>query len=81
MRKPLPIARTKFSKIVAPTQDFSQSISDRVELQCGPVTALIRWATVQKNGEDVNHIDFRMSGLHNLGENVGGLLADEFDAE
>lgn len=65
----------------APTQDFSQSLSDRVELQCGPVTALIRWATVQKNGEDVNHIDFRMSGLHNLGENVGGLLADEFDTE
>jgi len=65
----------------APTQDFSQSISDRVELQCGPVTALIRWATVQKNGEDVNHLDFRMSGLHNLGKNVGGLLADEFDAE
>lgn len=65
----------------APTEDFSQSISDRVELECGPVTALIRWATVQKNGEDVNHIDFRMSGLHHLGENVGGLLADEFDAE
>jgi hypothetical protein len=65
----------------APEDDYSQSISDRVELECGPVTALIRWATVQKNGEDVNHIDFRMSGLHNLGSNVGGLLADEFDAE
>ena len=33
----------------APTEEFSQSISDRVELECGgPVTALIRWATVQK---------------------------------
>jgi len=65
----------------APTKDFSQSLSDRVELQCGPVTALIRWATVQKNGEDVNHIDFRMSGLHDLDQDVGGLLVDEFDAE
>jgi hypothetical protein len=79
--KPAHFKVLSHKKHEAPTHDMSQAISDRVELECGPVTALIRWATVQKNGEDVNHIDFRMSGLHNLGENVGGLLADEFDAE
>jgi len=45
------------------------------------VTALVKWATVQKDGEDINHIDFRIQGLHDLSGDVGGLLADELDTD
>lgn len=65
----------------APTTDFGQTSSKRVEVQCGPVTALVKWATVQKDGEDINHIDFRIQGLHDLSGDVGGLLADELDTD
>jgi len=65
----------------APTTEFGQTNSKRVEVQCGPVTALVKWATVQKNGDDINHLDFRIQGLHDLSEDVGGLLADELDTD
>jgi len=65
----------------APTTEFGQTNSKRVEVQCGPVTALVKWATVQKNGDDINHLDFRIEGLHDLSEDVGGLLADELDTD
>jgi len=60
-----------------PKQDFQESTAARAEIEAGPVRVLVSWATAQKQGEDVNHLDLHVQGLHDVAVGMGGLLAGE----
>lgn len=64
----------------APTADFSESVARKAEIKAGPVRVQISWATAQKNGDDVNHLDVHMKGLGFVEDSVGGLLAGEISS-
>merc|ERR1719230_807055 len=64
----------------APSADFQESVAGKAEIEAGPVRVLVSWATAQKEGEDVNHLDLHVQGLQDLDSEVGGLLAGEIDS-
>lgn len=65
----------------APEADFAQSVSKSLVLKAGPLRVNIDWATAQKNGEDINHLDLHVKGLHSMHKkSIGGLLAGNVSA-
>lgn len=65
----------------APETDFAQSVSKSLKLKAGPVKVLIDFATAQKDGVDINHLDLHVEGLHaNHKKSMGGLLAGDVAA-
>lgn len=63
-----------------PEVDFAQSVSKKIELQAGSITVLVDYATSQKNGQDINHLDLHLDGLETLDEPMAGLLAGDISA-
>lgn len=65
----------------APAAEFAQSVSKKLELKAGPVKVHIDYATSQKNGEDINHLDLHLTGLKSAQKkSMGGLLAGNIAA-
>jgi len=64
----------------APYADFSESVSRKAEVMAGPVRVQVSWATAQKDGDDVNHLDVHVKGLGGVTDAVGGLLAGEISS-
>lgn len=64
----------------APDADFSESVAKKAEVNAGPVTVQVSWATAQKQGDDVNHLDVHVKGLGAVEDAVGGLLAGEISS-
>lgn len=65
----------------APEVEFAQSVSKKLELKAGSVKVLIDFATSQKNGNDINHLDLHMKGLKSSQmKSMGGLLAGDVAA-
>lgn len=57
-----------------PTEDFAQSVARKVELSAGPLKILVDYATSQKEGQGVNHLDLHVQGLDGV-DSASGLLA------
>jgi len=64
----------------APNADFSESVARKAEVKAGPLTVEVSWATAQKEGDDVNHLDVHVKGLGGVEDAVGGLLAGEISS-
>lgn len=64
----------------APYADFSESVSRKAEVITGPVRVQVSWATAQKDGDHVNHLDVHVKGLGGVTDSVGGLLAGEISS-
>jgi len=64
----------------APTTDFAESVAKVVQVQAGPLKVVVSFATAQKEGEKVNHLDLHVKNLHSVKSEVGGLLAGELSA-
>jgi len=66
---------------VAPAAEFAQSVSRKVAVMAGPVTVHVDFATSQKNGEHINHLDLHLEGLEQAdAESMGGLLSGDVSA-
>lgn len=83
----LPLEGLKDPKLIvsskdkhAPTTDFAESVAKTVELKAGPLNVVVSYATAQKDGEKVNHLDLHVKNLHSVKSEVGGLLAGEVSA-
>jgi len=86
-KKWLPLEGLKDPKLIvtskdksAPTTDFAESVAKTVELKAGPLKVVVSYATAQKNGEPVNHLDLHVKNLHSVDAEIGGLLAGEISA-
>lgn len=83
----LPLEGLKDPKLIvtskdqqAPATDFAESVAKTVELKAGPLKVVVSYATAQKDGEKVNHLDLHVKNLHSVKSEVGGLLAGEVSA-